>query len=69
MTKHAKDACPRCGEIFVCKVNSILKCDCLKIELTRKQTEYIRDLSVLDFDGSCLCLNCLKELQLQVSGS
>gem|GEM_PF-6468910 len=43
--KHAPEACPRCGNLFTCKVNSILPCDCLGIRLDRAETEYIRALA------------------------
>jgi hypothetical protein len=63
--KHASEACPRCGEVFTCKVNSILKCDCLTIRLSRTETQYIRDLSELQFGSGCLCLPCLRALQAE----
>ncbi|WP_407084048.1 cysteine-rich CWC family protein [Tellurirhabdus bombi] len=63
MTKHAAESCSRCNQLFTCKVNSILKCDCLAINLTRQETEYIRELTTLDYDGECLCLQCLYELK------
>lgn len=63
MDKHAPDSCPRCDQIFICKVNAILKCDCLQIELTRAETEYIRDITTMEYDGGCLCVACLHELK------
>jgi hypothetical protein len=63
MSKHAAEGCPRCGQIFICKVNSILKCDCMQVQLTQREVEYIRDLTEFDYDGSCLCVNCLLDLQ------
>lgn len=64
MTKHAPDSCPRCGQIFICKVNSVGRCDCLQINLTFDETQYIRDITTLDYDGGCLCITCLYSLQV-----
>ncbi|MFT4033575.1 MAG: cysteine-rich CWC family protein [Siphonobacter sp.] len=61
MPKHAIGSCPRCGELFTCKVNSILKCDCMQIQLNRDEMQHIRDIA--DYDGGCLCLKCLRELK------
>ncbi len=63
--KHAPEACPRCGKLFTCKVNSILKYDCLNIRLDRAETEYIRALAEWQFDGGCLCSTCLHALQAE----
>lgn len=64
MDKHAPDSCPRCGQLFTCKVNSVGRCDCLQINLTVRETQYIRDIAALAYDGSCLCVNCLYALQI-----
>ena len=63
--KHAPDSCPRCNEIFTCKVNSVGRCDCLRINLTFSETEYIRDITTMEYDSGCLCLNCLYALQAE----
>lgn len=63
---HAEEECPGCGEVFTCKVNSVLKCDCMKVRLTKKETERIRDISLMEFDGGCLCNRCLLELKNKV---
>jgi hypothetical protein len=63
MSKHAPDSCPRCGEIFTCKVNAVLQCDCQKISLNYEETQYIREITTWDYDGACLCLTCLQELK------
>ena len=63
MDKHAAEGCPRCGQIFICKVNSILKCDCMQVQLTSQEVDHIREITEYDYDGSCLCLNCLLALQ------
>ncbi|MBC8151936.1 MAG: cysteine-rich CWC family protein [Bacteroidetes bacterium] len=64
MTKHAPDSCPRCGQLFTCKVSSVGRCDCLRINLSFSETQYIRDITALAYDGGCLCLDCLHSLQL-----
>lgn len=63
MSKHAPDSCPRCSEIFTCKVNAVLQCDCQKISLNYEETQYIREITTWDYDGACLCLTCLQELK------
>lgn len=63
MNKHAPDSCPRCSNIFICKANNVSQCDCQKISLTFDETQYIREITVWDFDGACLCVVCLRELQ------
>ncbi len=67
MEKHAQEGCPRCGKVFICKVNNILQCDCMKINLTKTQIEHISDISQWEFDGACLCNECLEELKAEVS--
>lgn len=63
MEKHAPDECPRCGEIFICKVNTIFQCDCMNIKLSAKQSAYIKTYTELYFGAyGCLCMNCLKAL-------
>jgi Cysteine-rich CWC len=63
MEKHAPEECPRCNSIFSCKVNTIHQCDCMKMELTFAETQYVRDLTTSLYDGGCLCLKCLQELK------
>ncbi len=69
MEKHAPDSCPRCGEIFVCKVNNILQCDCMKAVLTKAETEYIADITEWEYDGNCLCNKCLEKLRKEIAKS
>jgi hypothetical protein len=35
----------------------------MQVRLTQQEVEYIRDLTEFDYDGSCLCMNCLVDLQ------
>ena len=67
MEKHAPDSCPRCGEIFVCKVNNILQCDCMKAILTKAETAYIANITEWEYDGNCLCNKCLEDLKKEIS--
>jgi len=52
------EKCPRCQQIFVCKAGNIGNCQCSSISLNKDQTDYIRHRYT-----SCLCINCLKQLQ------
>lgn len=63
MTKHAPDSCPRCGDIFICKANNASQCDCQNISLTFEETQFISEITIWDFDGACLCINCLTALK------
>ncbi|PQA59289.1 cysteine-rich CWC family protein [Siphonobacter curvatus] len=68
MSKHAIEGCPRCGRLFTCKLNASLKCDCMNVALTPNEMQYIRDISVMEYDGSCLCMHCLEELRQETQG-
>jgi len=63
MEKHVADSCPRCGGIFTCKVNNVLQCDCMKLVLTKAETEYIANITEWEYEGGCLCNKCVLELQ------
>ncbi|MFN3852373.1 MAG: cysteine-rich CWC family protein [Spirosomataceae bacterium] len=64
MEKHAPDECPRCGSVFTCKANSVLKCDCMWIDLNPNELRYIREYSEVTFgEYTCLCVKCLRELK------
>ena len=63
MEKHVADSCPRCGDIFICKANNALQCDCMKLVLTQAETQYIANITEWEFDGVCLCNKCIVELQ------
>lgn len=63
MEKHAPEECPRCGQSFTCKVNTISKCDCAKISLTSDAIQYIRNYCEGTYGSyKCLCNTCLIEL-------
>ena len=64
--KHAPDACPRCGGVFTCRVNTILQCDCMWLALSPADLRYIRAYSELTFgEYTCLCVACLRSLQAE----
>ena len=67
MEKHVADSCPRCSNIFTCKVNNVLQCDCMKLVLTKAETEYIANITEWEYEGSCLCNKCVLELQKEFS--
>lgn len=58
MQKHEIVRCERCQSPFECKANSFTKCQCVKVQLTLNETQYVSE----QYDG-CLCAGCLLELQ------
>lgn len=58
MQKHENKTCPRCGQVFECKVGDILKCQCFGIELTDEEQKFISKEY-----NECLCRNCLFQLK------
>jgi hypothetical protein len=63
MEKHAPENCPRCHEVFICKVNTIFQCDCMKLTLSPKQSAYIKEYCEINYgEYNCLCNNCLNFL-------
>jgi hypothetical protein len=66
-SKHEPAECPRCGTLFECKANSLTKCDCMLIRLTRVEIEYIA--SVMGQRDECLCPQCLKDIVASMHGS
>ncbi|MBO0947436.1 cysteine-rich CWC family protein [Fibrella forsythiae] len=65
-SKHATDSCPRCGNLFTCGVNSVLKCDCMWLDLSPADLAYIREYTELTFgEYTCLCVSCLRDLQAE----
>lgn len=55
---HVKKYCPRCNELFECKADSILLCQCSKIKLNEKEQSYLQNNYT-----DCLCLKCITEIQ------
>lgn len=58
MHKHDQVACPRCGTIYECKMGSINLCQCMAVQLTEEQRQYVGSLF-----SDCLCASCLMALQ------
>lgn len=58
--KHEQVACPRCGTIYECKVGSIGLCQCIAVQLTEEQRQYVSS----QFRG-CLCAKCLLALRTE----
>jgi len=54
-------ACPRCAQPFHCGASEA-RCDCFELKLD----EVMRQQLASKFQG-CLCLACLRELQLQAA--
>ncbi|MCK5640287.1 MAG: cysteine-rich CWC family protein [Gammaproteobacteria bacterium] len=52
--------CQHCGAGFECKAGSILLCQCIGVELTSIQREYITQR----YDD-CLCRDCLVALRAE----
>jgi len=66
MEKHASTSCPRCGNLFTCGVNSVLKCDCMWLSLSPADLAYIREYTEITFgEYTCLCVKCLRDLQAE----
>lgn len=60
MEKHEPTQCPRCETIFTCKINSVFKCDCMDMELTPVELQYIKENTE---SGTCLCFACLLDMK------
>lgn len=58
MCKHEEKRCPRCSNVFECKVGTIAQCQCTAIQLSVEETAFIQ----AKYDD-CLCINCLHDLQ------
>ncbi len=59
--KHETKSCPRCGELFECKVGDVLNCQCSQAEVC-KETHHF--LAQTQYD--CLCQGCLSEINQMV---
>ena len=58
--KHETVGCPRCGAAFECTVGSINLCQCVAVQLSEEQRNYVRSQFV-----NCLCANCLQEVRTE----
>ncbi len=56
--------CVRCNTTFICKPEAIDECDCRKIELSFKETQFIAAVY-----NECVCNSCLLELKKEFHAS
>jgi len=57
MPHHEEVTCPRCKDVFECKMGSITLCHCSNVTLNEAQREYIA------FHwNECLCNHCLRDI-------
>lgn len=57
MPLHEQKNCPRCNQLFECKVGDIAHCQCSAVQLSLEVHMFI-DSKYHD----CLCLSCLQNL-------
>lgn len=62
MSRHEDKYCPRCNQVFECRLGNILTCQCFGISFTEEEKEYIGKQF-----NDCLCRNCLEEMKKQFS--
>ncbi len=58
MSKYENKICPRCKQIFECKVGNITQCHCYGINLGEEENQIIEKIY-----NDCLCNNCLLDLK------
>jgi len=58
MPAHEQKHCPRCHQLFECKVGDIGNCQCRNVQLSSEVQAHI-EAKYQD----CLCLNCLETLK------
>ena len=58
MCKHEDKYCPRCHQLFECKVGNITQCQCFGITFTDEEKKIIEKNY-----NDCLCSNCLTALK------
>jgi hypothetical protein len=51
--------CPKCKEIFECRVDDITKCHCVNVVIDSKTLELLQEKY-----NDCLCNSCLKTLTI-----
>ena len=54
MPQHENKPCPRCGQLFECKVGDVSNCHCSSITLTVEERAFIEEKYT-----DCLCQTCL----------
>ncbi len=55
MSKHETKNCPRCNEIFECKVNNIFNCLCYDENISQKTRTFLSRANI-----GCNCTSCLR---------
>lgn len=60
MYRHEIKNCPRCQNVFECRVCNILDCQCNAMKLSQEERDYISG----KFED-CLCIKCMKDLQAE----
>jgi hypothetical protein len=58
MCKHEEKSCPRCRQVFECKVGDVHQCQCFGISFNTEEKAFIESRY-----NDCLCRNCLLELK------
>jgi Cysteine-rich CWC len=56
--KHEQKNCPRCENVFECKVGDVANCQCSQFKLDAGEIAFIEEL----YDD-CLCISCIHELR------
>jgi hypothetical protein len=50
--------CQNCGELFICRADDILNCQCSKVQISeRTKSEIAKKFQ------DCLCVNCLIDFE------
>ena len=62
MHKHEEKYCPKCNQIFVCKVGDVSNCQCNNVKLSAATLSF---LEKTNFD--CLCAGCMQQINEQVA--
>lgn len=58
MPLHEQKNCPRCNQLFTCRVGDVCQCECSSVQLNSEV------LTFIDFKyHDCLCLHCLQNLK------
>ena len=60
MSKHEQKPCPRCGQLFECKVGDVSHCQCADIKFNEAAYAFVSERYT-----DCLCINCLKDIEQQ----
>lgn len=62
MCLHEIKRCRRCNAVFECKAGTVMQCQCFDVILTIEQRAYIEQRY-----NDCLCISCLKYLQIELN--